>query len=89
VLARLAETYFIYAEACIGLDDYTTAADYVQDVLDRPGNAKSGTLTNSIASATTQQEALEQYLIESGRNSLVNITAAGLNYAEQGCWIHG
>ncbi len=67
VLARLAEDYFIYAEACIGLNDYVTAADYVQDVLDRPGNAKSGSLTNGIAAATSQQEALEQYLIESGK----------------------
>lgn len=67
VLARLAETYFIYAEACIGLDDYTNAGTYVQTVLDRPGNAKSGTLTNSIGSATSQQEALHQYLIESGK----------------------
>jgi starch-binding outer membrane protein, SusD/RagB family len=67
VLARVAEDYFIYAEACIGLNDYVSAANYVQDVLDRPGNAKSGSLTNSIASATTQQEALEQYLIESGK----------------------
>jgi starch-binding outer membrane protein, SusD/RagB family len=67
VLARLAEDYFMYAEACIGLNDYVSAANYVQDVLDRPGNAKSGSLTNSIASATTQQEALELYLIESGK----------------------
>jgi starch-binding outer membrane protein, SusD/RagB family len=67
VLARLAETYFLYAEACIGLNDYTTAATYVQKVLDRPGNAKTGTLSNTIASASTKQEALQRYLIESGK----------------------
>jgi len=67
VLARLAETYFLYAEACIGLNDFTTAATYVQKVLDRPGNAKTATLTNTIGSATTKQEALQRYLIESGK----------------------
>ena len=67
VLARLAETYYLYAEACIGLDDYTTAHTYVQMVLDRPGNALTGTLTDSLATATTRQEALETYLIESGK----------------------
>jgi starch-binding outer membrane protein, SusD/RagB family len=67
VLARLAETYFLYAEACIGINDYATAATYVQKVLDRPGNPLTGTLTNTIASATTQKQALEMYLIESGK----------------------
>jgi len=67
VLARLAETYFLYAEACIGLNDFSTAASYVQKVLDRPGNAKSGTLSNAMNGATTPQEALEGYLIESGK----------------------
>jgi hypothetical protein len=67
VLARLAETYYLYAEACIGLNDYATAHTYVQQVLDRPGNALSGSLTDSLATATTQQEALETYLIESGK----------------------
>ncbi|HNW57638.1 MAG TPA: RagB/SusD family nutrient uptake outer membrane protein [Bacteroidales bacterium] len=67
VLARLAETYFLYAEACIGLNDFTTAGNYVQKVLDRPGNALSGTLTNNIAGSGSQQEALERYLIESGK----------------------
>jgi starch-binding outer membrane protein, SusD/RagB family len=67
VLARLAETYFLYAEACIGLNDFATAATYVQKVLDRPGNAKTGTLANTIASASSRQDALEKYLIESGK----------------------
>jgi len=70
VLARLAETYFLYAEACIGKGDYTTAATYVQTVLDRPGNAKAGQLTTSIGSQTTKEAALEQYLIESGKEFL-------------------
>lgn len=70
VLARLAETYFIYAEACIGLNDFITADTYVQRVLDRPGNAKDGeTLYPNIAisSAANQDEALNAYLIESAK----------------------
>ncbi len=70
VLARLAETHFIYAEACIGLNDFATAATYVQKVLDRPGNAKDGVklLPNKdIAAAASQSEALDAYLIESAK----------------------
>lgn len=47
--------------------DFTTAKAYAQKVLDRPGNAKTATLTNTIGSATTKQEALQRYLIESGK----------------------
>lgn len=70
VLARLAETYFIYAEACIGLNDFATAAKYVQKVLDRPGNAKDGIklLPNTdIALAGSQSAALDAYLVESAK----------------------
>ncbi|MBK1438934.1 RagB/SusD family nutrient uptake outer membrane protein [Parapedobacter sp. ISTM3] len=70
VLARTAETYFLYAEACIGLNDFATAAQYVQSVLNRPGNAKDGgTLlpSQSIAAASGQSEALDAYLIESAK----------------------
>lgn len=70
VLARLAETYFLYAEACIGLNDYTTAANYVQQVLDRPGNAKDGGQllpTYDISAAGSQSEALDAYLTESAK----------------------
>jgi hypothetical protein len=70
VLARLAETYFLYAEACIGLNDFATAEEYVQRVLDRPGNAKDGVklLPNaSIAAAGTQSAALDVYLVESAK----------------------
>ncbi|MDR1668249.1 MAG: RagB/SusD family nutrient uptake outer membrane protein [Bacteroidales bacterium] len=75
VLARLAETYFLYAEACIGQNDYTTAAQYVQKVLDRPGNTTSGTLTNAVQEAInggtpTQQEVLHGYLKESAKEFL-------------------
>jgi hypothetical protein len=69
-LARRAETYFIYAEACIGLNDFTNAAANVQKVLDRPGNAKDGIklLPNtSITAAATQSDALNAYLIESAK----------------------
>ncbi|QNL49264.1 RagB/SusD family nutrient uptake outer membrane protein [Olivibacter sp. SDN3] len=70
VLARLAETYFIYAEACIALNDFATAANYVQQVLDRPGNTKDGErLYPNIDIATTgsQDAALNAYLIESAK----------------------
>ena len=70
VLARLAETYFLYAEACIGLNDFATAATYVQQVLDRPGNAKDGNRllpTQDIATAANQSAALDAYLIESAK----------------------
>ncbi|SFC27975.1 Starch-binding associating with outer membrane [Parapedobacter composti] len=70
VLARLAETYFLYAEACIGLNDFGTAAQYVQQVLDRPGNAKDGGRLRpnlDIAGAASQSEALDAYLIESAK----------------------
>lgn len=70
VLARLAETYFIYAEACIGLNDFNTASQYVQRVLDRPGNARDGIklLPNiNISTAASQSAALDAYLIESAK----------------------
>lgn len=70
VLARKAETFFLYAEASIGLNDFPTAEQYVQRVLDRPENAKDGgTLTPSqnIASASSQREALDGLLIESAK----------------------
>ena len=70
VLARKAETYFLYAEASIGLNDFSTAEQYVQRVLDRPGNTKDGqTLrpSKSIANAASQSEALDAFLIESAK----------------------
>lgn len=70
VLARLAETYFLYAEACIGLNDFATAAAYVQQVLDRPENTKDGNrlLPNQdISASASQSAALDAYLIESAK----------------------
>jgi len=70
VLARKAETFFLYAEASIGLNDFATAEQYVQRVLDRPENAKDGgTLSpsQSIANASNQSEALDGLLIESAK----------------------
>ncbi|KAA6336046.1 RagB/SusD family nutrient uptake outer membrane protein [termite gut metagenome] len=67
VLARLGETYFLYAEACIGLNDFTSAKESVQKVLDRPENAKSGTISNALSVVSNQQEALHAYLKESGK----------------------
>ncbi len=70
VLARKAETYFLYAEASIGLNDFPTAEQYVQRVLDRPENAKDGSTlkpSQSIANASSQSEALDGLLIESAK----------------------
>lgn len=70
VLARRAETYFLYAEACIGLNDYASAEQYIETVTHRPGNSKDGSLLNpttNIASAANQSAALDSYLIESAK----------------------
>ncbi|MDR3189505.1 MAG: RagB/SusD family nutrient uptake outer membrane protein [Prevotellaceae bacterium] len=67
VLATLSETMLLYAEACIGKEEYQQAEEYIQRVLNRPGNAKYGsTLTVSLP-ATSRQAALEEYLKESGK----------------------
>jgi len=63
VLATLSETMLLYAEACIGLQEYPNAQTYIQKVLDRPGN---GSLSITLPT-TSQQDALEAYLIESGK----------------------
>jgi|SRR5690554_4503642 len=70
VMARLAETYFLYAEACIGLNDFVTASEYIQKVLDRPGNAKDGVKLYpniDVATAGSQIEALDAYHIETAK----------------------
>ncbi len=69
VLARLAETYFLKAEALIAQGSYSAAADVVQIVIDRPGNkvdAAGADLPNRLVGQTTQEGALEALLIESG-----------------------
>jgi len=66
VLASLSETMLLYAEACIGEGNYSEAQTYVNRVLARKGNAKSGTLTCTIPT-TSQEAALEAYLKESGK----------------------
>ncbi|MDB4582424.1 RagB/SusD family nutrient uptake outer membrane protein [Draconibacterium sp.] len=73
VIARLAETYFLKAEACIALDQISEARDLVQVVLDRPGNkidAAGEDLTNALDGVSGQTEALEALLIESGKEFL-------------------
>src|SRR5690606_13465295 len=70
VLARKAESFFIYAEACIGLNDFQAAADYVGRVLARPGNGKNGqTLAPlvSISAAYSKRDTLDASLIESAK----------------------
>lgn len=66
VLATLSETMLLYAEASIALGDYATAEQYINKVLARPGNSKSGaTLTCSLP--TSKEDALEVYLKESAK----------------------
>ncbi|MDR1417057.1 MAG: RagB/SusD family nutrient uptake outer membrane protein [Prevotellaceae bacterium] len=68
VLATLSETMLLYAEACIGKEEYSAAEEYIQKVLDRPGNAKDASLPPlTVSLPTTQQAALEEYLKESGK----------------------
>lgn len=70
VLARRAETYFLYAEACIGLNQFAEAETYLEAVTRRPGNSRNRTpldpVTN-ISTLTSQSLALDSYLIESAK----------------------
>ena len=67
VLATLSETMLLYAEACIGQKDYTAAQNMINEVLKRPGNTKdNGTLAVTLSTGS-QEEALEDYLKESGK----------------------
>jgi len=69
VLARLAETYFMKAEAQIALGLYADAANTVQIVINRPGNkidAAGADLPNRLVGKADKTTALEAYLIEAG-----------------------
>jgi hypothetical protein len=69
VIARLAETYFLKAEAQIALGLYTDAANTVQIVINRPGNKidpAGADLPNRLVGKTDKTTALEAYLIEAG-----------------------
>jgi len=69
VLARLAETCFMKAEAQIALGQYTDAANTVQLVINRPGNkidAAGADLPNRLVGKTDKTSALEAYLVEAG-----------------------
>jgi hypothetical protein len=69
VLARLAETYFMKAEAQIALGSFADAASTVQLVINRPGNkidAAGADLPNRLVGKTDQKSALEAYLVEAG-----------------------
>lgn len=73
VLARLAETYFLKAEALIALGSFTEAANVVQVVINRPGNkidAAGANLPNRLIGQTDKTKALEAYLIEAGLEQL-------------------
>jgi len=69
VLARLAETYFLKAEAQIALGLFTDAANTVQVVINRPGNkidAAGADIPNRLVGKTDKTAALEAYLVEAG-----------------------
>jgi len=69
VLARLAETYFLKAEAQIALGLFAEAANTVQVVIDRPGNkidAAQADIPNRLVGKTDKTSALEALLVESG-----------------------
>jgi starch-binding outer membrane protein, SusD/RagB family len=69
VLARLAETYFLKAEAQIALGLYADAANTVQIVINRPGNkidTAGDDLPNRLVGKADKTSALEAYLIEAG-----------------------
>ncbi|WP_297088092.1 RagB/SusD family nutrient uptake outer membrane protein [uncultured Draconibacterium sp.] len=73
VLARLAETYFLKAEACIALGQVADARNLVQTVIDRPGNKVDPggeNLTNALDGVSGKTEALEALLLESGKELL-------------------
>ncbi len=66
VLATLSETMLLYAEACIGEENYQEAETYINQVLARPGNSKNG-IPLTVSLPTNREEALEVYLKESGK----------------------
>lgn len=73
VLARLAETYFLKAEALIAQGKFNEAANVVQIVIDRPGNKINPAdinLPNRLVGKTDKTAALEAYLIEAGLEQL-------------------
>lgn len=73
VLARLAETYFLKAEAQIALGLYTDAANTVKVVINRPGNkidVGGADLPNRLDGKTDKKSVLEAYLIEAGLEQL-------------------
>ncbi len=73
VLARLAETYFLKAEAYIGLNKIDEAREIVQKVIDRPDNKISDSgvdITNAMDGVSSQQDALEAYLLETAKEML-------------------
>jgi hypothetical protein len=73
VLARLAETYFMKAEALIAQGKFADAANVVQVVINRPGNkinAAGPDLPNLLAGKTDKTSALEACLLEAGLEQL-------------------
>lgn len=73
VLARLAETYFLKAEALIGLGQFSQAKDLIQQVINRPENkvdANGAELSNAMEGVSTKTAALEGYLIETAKEML-------------------
>ena len=67
VLASLSETMLLYAEACIGRQEWGDAEAMINKVLARPGNSKDGTPLSVVLPTSSQQAALEVYLKESAK----------------------
>jgi len=73
VLARVAETYFLKAEACIALGQIDDARNLVQQVINRPGNkvdASGPDITNALNGVTEKTAAMEAYFLETGKEQL-------------------
>ena len=73
VLARLAGTYLLKAEACIALNQIGDARDLVQKVIDRPGNKIDNNgeeLTNALDNASDKTSALDALFLEKGKEML-------------------
>jgi hypothetical protein len=74
----------LYAEACIGEENYSEAQTYINRVLARPANSKDGTPLN-VQLPTSQKGALEAYLKESGKELAGQYSDVGPNCDVQAC----
>jgi starch-binding outer membrane protein, SusD/RagB family len=88
VLARLAETYFLKAEAQIALGLYADAANTVQIVINRPGNkidAAGADLPNRLVGKPIKHQLLKRYWLNRALSSLASLTDVGSCFAAPVC----